>query len=102
MQNILKKPEQHPEKVIILSSNMGDHIPEFDKEKWEKRTLEDERNFSHTKEAEDYVTNNLKEWIIECGINPEKIEIIQGNIREMTDEEKEEGWEKKLKNEFGS
>ena len=80
IKNILKNPDQHPKKVLLLSSNMGDHLYEFDREKEENAEKDGKKDFSYTKEAREYVTIKIKEWLVECGLESEKIEVIQDEI----------------------
>lgn len=77
--NILKNPNQRPEKVLLLSSNMGDHLYEFDKEKI-KEGEKKNKDYAWTEEACEYVTAKVKEWLVECGLESKKIEVIQDKI----------------------
>lgn len=82
IKNILKNPDQHPEKVLLLSSRMGDHLagfdlPEFYREKSEEEKKEN-KDYVRREEACKYVTAKVKEWLVECGLESKKIEVIQG------------------------
>lgn len=79
IKNILKNHDQHPEKVLLLSSNMGSHLSEFDREKLKEGEKEN-KDFAWTEEAREYVTVKVKEWLVECGLESEKIEVIQDKI----------------------
>ncbi len=81
IKNILKNPDQHPEKVLLLSSNMGDHFFEFDKEKLKKEKEENKiENFSYSEEACEYVTTKIKKWLVECGLESKKIKVIKDKV----------------------
>lgn len=99
VKNILKNPNQHPEKVLILSSNMGDHIGEFDAEFDAEETSKMRNDFDFrytkdTKEACEYVTAKVKEWLVESGLESEQIEVITDTIPNRSREELEEFLEK--------
>ncbi len=79
IKNILKNPDQFPKKVLLLSSKMGDHLYQFDIEKVKEGEKEN-KEYTQTEEACEYVTAKIKEWLIECGLESEKIEVIQGGI----------------------
>lgn len=67
---ILKNPEYCPKEVVILSTSMADHDLEFDREigvmKYEER--------------EEYIITKIKEWLVESGIDPQKIRISRKEI----------------------
>ncbi len=70
IKNILKNPDQHPKEVQILSSHMGDHLGTFDGDSMEK-----------TEEgAQEYVVTKIKEWLVESGLESEKIKVIPDEI----------------------
>lgn len=79
IKNILKNPNQHPEKVLLLSSNMGDHLSDFDREKLKEGEKEN-KDYAWTGEARKYVTAKVKEWLVGCGLESKKIEVIQDKI----------------------
>jgi hypothetical protein len=91
LKNILQNPEHIPEKVYIFSSRMPDHAKELDPglsryrefiEKQEKaKGWEILELYNQT--AED-IANMIKDWLIECGIEPSKIEIITTDISEFS------------------
>lgn len=107
IKNILKNPENSPEKVLIFSSNMGDHLDDFDfetgeipgekegyrtlaeKEALEKypatgemtETQRKQRLASVLTEKCDIATKLVESWLVEAGIDQSKIEIINEEIR---------------------
>lgn len=81
IKNILKNPEQHPKEVQILSSSMGAHLYELDRERVEKATEEGVKDFEWTEEAREYVTTKIKEWLVESGLESQKIKVIPDEIR---------------------
>lgn len=80
IKNILKNPEQHPKKVQILSSNMGDHFSELDRARMEKAKKEGVEDFQLSEEAREYVTTKIKEWLVESGLESQKIKVIPDEI----------------------
>lgn len=81
VKNILKNQDQWPKKVLLLRSNMGDHFYEFDEEKL-KEEKKKNKDYSYTEEAGEYIVAKVKEWLIECGLKPEQVEIVPDIIRE--------------------
>lgn len=79
IKNILNNPDQRPEKVLLLSSNMGDHLYDLDREKL-KEGEKDNKDYAWTKEAREYVTAKVKGWLVEGGLKSEQIEIISDDI----------------------
>lgn len=80
IKNILKNPDQHPKEVQILSSSMGDHLYDLDIERMEKAKEEGVKDFEWTEEAREYVTTKIKEWLVESGLESQKIKIIPDKI----------------------
>lgn len=75
IKNIFKNPDQHPEEVHILSNKMGSHIHNFDRERIKKSREDGIESFQDTKDACEYIADKVKEWLIESGLESEKIKI---------------------------
>ncbi len=75
IKNILENPDQHPKEVHILSNKMGSHIHNFDRERIKKANEDGVEYFQDTKDACEYIADKVKEWLIESGLESEKIKI---------------------------
>ena len=82
IKNILKNPNQRPKEIQILSSNMSDHLYELNKERssliGEKAEKE---GVGWAEEAREYVTAKIQEWLVESGLESQKIKVIPDEIR---------------------
>ncbi len=103
IKNILENPVNRPEKVKILSSNMDNHLGDFDNVEFvrgqmytsrtqkeaienypiEENMLEQQKKQVHQSREAACIKNAvefIKLWLIESGFVPEQIEIIDGRI----------------------
>lgn len=62
VKNILMNPNRHPKKVLIFLSRMGDHL------------IKGAGVEPYSEAGEQYMVTKIKEWLIEGGIESQKIE----------------------------
>jgi len=83
VKSILRNPENVPEKVIIFTSNLSDHVTDLGLKELGGKLLEAQRQEDEKLKLEMYtqidetIANMIKDWLIECGIEPSKIEIVK-------------------------